>query len=420
MLPLAAFFSQAPTEHVLLGPRPATSRGNPDAPGSRYPLALAVGTRLVSLVALALVPTLGLAQAPVGDGLRGDYYDGLSFDHFIQSRCDARLDFNWQERGPLSGVPANYFTVRWTGWLVPPTTGRYVLHMAVDDGVRLWLGNRQLLDEWRGQPLGYYQAIVELQAGRAYRLRLDYCQYSSAAQVLLSWERPLQPEALGSWRNLWGLAVAQLGNHYREVIPTRYLFSGLPTAPRQAPAAPSPVVAVPTSKPVIKPKRSLSRVVVRPPRAPVAWQSLPPARATIEANRSEARARWTSASPADTLGARLASGSAVTWRALHFAQAQADLLPPVRASLDTLVRVLTRYPSLLLEVQGHTDNQGDSALNRQLSRRRAEVVCQYLVMRGIAAGRLQPVGLGGTQPIADNCQPAERPRNRRVVLRPWP
>lgn len=120
------------------------------------------------------------------------------------------------------------------------------------------------------------------------------------------------------------------------------------------------------------------------------------------------------------MAAQLLRGQAITARALYFEQGQVVLLPAVQASLDTLARVLRRYPALRLEVQGHTDNQGDPAINQQLSLRRAEAVCQYLGTRGIAATRLRPLGLGGTQPVADNNMPAERPRNRRVVLRPLP
>jgi outer membrane protein OmpA-like peptidoglycan-associated protein len=71
-------------------------------------------------------------------------------------------------------------------------------------------------------------------------------------------------------------------------------------------------------------------------------------------------------------------------------------------------------------VQGHTDNQGDSSLNRQLSQQRAEVVCHYLVAGGIADSRLQAKGYGGSRPLADNRVPALRARNRRVVLQPIP
>jgi outer membrane protein OmpA-like peptidoglycan-associated protein len=117
---------------------------------------------------------------------------------------------------------------------------------------------------------------------------------------------------------------------------------------------------------------------------------------------------------------RLTQGQAVTLHALYFAQGRADLQPASCAALDTLLAVLCSQPNLRLEVQGHTDNQGDSVLNRQLSQRRAEAVCAYLRQRGVAPDRLQPLGCGGTQPVADNAVPTQRPRNRRVVLRPLP
>jgi uncharacterized protein YndB with AHSA1/START domain len=165
--------------------------------------------------------------------LRGDYYDGLNFERWVRTRRDARLDFDWHENSPVPGVPATYFTVRWTGWLVPPVTGRYVLHLTVDDGVRLWLGNRRLLEEWGGQPLGSYRAAVDLRAGRAYPLRVEYCQYSATSRLRFSWDRPRQPEAFGTWRTLWGLTTPPLAsNHYREVVPARALVSRWPPAPR--------------------------------------------------------------------------------------------------------------------------------------------------------------------------------------------
>jgi outer membrane protein OmpA-like peptidoglycan-associated protein len=94
------------------------------------------------------------------------------------------------------------------------------------------------------------------------------------------------------------------------------------------------------------------------------------------------------------------------------------LQPQVLASLDTLALALRSRPALRLEVQGHTDNQGDPTINQLLSRRRAEAVCQYLAGRGVATGRLRAVGYGGSRPVADNRQPDQRPRNRRVVVLP--
>jgi outer membrane protein OmpA-like peptidoglycan-associated protein len=116
----------------------------------------------------------------------------------------------------------------------------------------------------------------------------------------------------------------------------------------------------------------------------------------------------------------LGKGHALVWPSLYFAQGRADLLPAVQASLDTLATILRQQSGLRLQVEGHTDNQGDSTLNRQLSQRRAEAVCRYLVASGITEARLQAKGYGGSHPVADNRVAALRPRNRRVVLQPLP
>lgn len=115
--------------------------------------------------------------------------------------------------------------------------------------------------------------------------------------------------------------------------------------------------------------------------------------------------------------ARLAVGETVTLPDLFFEQGQAKLLAGTRAALDKVASVLSTRPSLRLEVQGHTDNVGNAELNRQLSQQRAEAVCLYLTAHGVSTAQLQPMGYGGTQPVADNADPAQRPRNRRVVLR---
>jgi outer membrane protein OmpA-like peptidoglycan-associated protein len=370
--------------------------------------------RLGVLSVLSLWPQLSGAQPAAGlsPGLRGDYYEGLNFEHLVHTQRDARLDFDWHHSSPVPGVPAESFTIRWTGWLVPPVTGRYVLHLTVDDGVRLWLNQRLLLDEWRGQHLSSYEVTVDLQAGQAYPLRLEYCQYSATTRLLLSWELPRQPEALASWRTLWGLTTALRGSPSPEiVVPARALVTNWPPAPR-------PLIGPQLGT---KPVERLRQRRARPtPTLPRPQPHTAPGPLLVKRARMVPLGSAPRRSARDTLARQLATGVAVTWHALAFPQGQATLLPAVAASLDTLVGVLRQYPHLRLEVQGHTDNQGDSLLNRFLSHQRAVAVCTYLSAHGIAASRLQPLGLGDTQPVADNREPAQRPRNRRVVLQPIP
>ena len=199
-------------------------------------MAEVVPNRWLGLLALLLPGTTALAQGPLppGGGLRGEYYEGTNFEKFVLARRDATINFNWGQQPPAPGLPAEQFSVRWTGWLVPPASGNYLFHVTVDDGVRLWLNDRLMLDEWRGQPLSNYTAAVELRAGEPYRLRVDYCQYGLDTRVFVTWERPdaQAAEAASSWRNLWGM-LAEAPRP--EPIPTSFLYTSNPQ-PAVAPA----------------------------------------------------------------------------------------------------------------------------------------------------------------------------------------
>lgn len=362
-------------------------------------------------------------QAQRGDGLKGEYYDGREFDKLVVTRRDASLDFDWHGSRPAAGLTPDDFSVRWTGWLVPPTTGRYVLHISADDGIRLWLNDRQLLDDWHGHSLNYYQVEVDLKAGEPYALRVDYCQHSQATQARLAWLAPTPTPT--TTRRIHRVAAEYLPEAV--VIPTRYLFSHFPTVvpprpdtlvarqplPQPAPQALAPRTAGPSKAALL-----LATPPARQKARPVSYLRPTPAAAPPTATQPLTRPAAVDSSRVTALATRLASGQALTLRALYFEQGKADLLPLVQASLDTLARALARRPTLRLEVQGHTDNQGDPAINQLLSRRRAEAVCQYLTGRGVVASRLRAVGYGGSRPVADNRQPDLRPRNRRVVLLP--
>ena len=364
---------------------------------------------------LAVLPGLVFAQravAPVGDGLLGTYYQGRNFEQFRHRQVDATIDFYRRHQPPADGVPAEDFSARWTGWLRVPTSGHYVLYLDVDDGARLWLNGRLLLNEWRGQPLSSYTLDLDLQAGRTYALRLEYCQYGADSYAQLAWVRPeqlAQFQRAASWRTLWGLVADR---PLRAVIPTRYLFSNNPTR-QLAPTHPAPRL------------RRSQPLAPAPASPPVVHHRLP-AQAQQQLAATPLRPVLPVAAPAPVpragpgLAEQLGQGQALVWPNLYFARGQAYLLPAARASLDTLVAVLRQQPGLRLQVQGHTDNQGDSSLNRQLSQRRAEVVCRYLVAGGVAGGRLQAKGYGGSRPVADNRVVALRARNRRVVLQPLP
>ncbi|MBF9141457.1 PA14 domain-containing protein [Hymenobacter properus] len=376
---------------------------------------------IVALLSILLATQVAGAQGqaqPAINGLRGDYYEGTDFEKYVLTRRDATIDFNWGHQPPAPGLPAEDFSVRWTGWLVPPASGEYTFHVTVDDGIRLWVNDKLLLNEWRGQPVSVYTATVTLRAGEPYRLRVDYCQYRLDTRVFVNWELPSTVSS--SWRNLWGVAASK---PKPVPISAAYLFRSNPklvarpaTPPTPAPKALAPQTVAASKPPLPAPpprKKPVASALPRiPAPKPVATKRVVPAveKAPLPVSvviDSSSTARLTT----------LAVGEALTLPELYFDQGQARLLPAVRTALDGLAATLRAQPALRFEVQGHTDNVGNAELNRQLSQQRAEVVCLYLTAHGVAAGQLRPVGYGGTQPVADNADPAQRPRNRRVALR---
>lgn len=85
--------------------------------------------------------------------------------------------------------------------------------------------------------------------------------------------------------------------------------------------------------------------------------------------------------------------------------------------LDELVQILKDNPTYTLSIEGHTDNVGSNEFNQKLSERRTNSVKNYLVSKGIDAGRLTATGFGEQQPVATNSTNAGRAKNRRVELK---
>jgi OOP family OmpA-OmpF porin len=99
---------------------------------------------------------------------------------------------------------------------------------------------------------------------------------------------------------------------------------------------------------------------------------------------------------------------------IQFDLGSATISPASEAILDQVVAVLAANPELVLVVEGHTDDSGGTASNQVLSEQRARAVVDYLVAGGVAGERLTAVGLGETEPIADNGTEEGRQQNRRI------
>ena len=103
---------------------------------------------------------------------------------------------------------------------------------------------------------------------------------------------------------------------------------------------------------------------------------------------------------------------------VNFNNDEATLLPEAMATLDQAAATLKEWGNTKVEVAGHTDSVASDAYNMDLSQRRANAVRDYLISKGIDAGRLTAKGYGESNPIADNETEKGRYMNRRVELVP--
>jgi OmpA-OmpF porin, OOP family len=119
----------------------------------------------------------------------------------------------------------------------------------------------------------------------------------------------------------------------------------------------------------------------------------------------------------EALAQQLEKDGKVDLYGIYFDLDKATLKPESRGTLEQVLGLLKSRPTLRLIVAGHTDNEGGDDYNLALSQRRAAAVVAWLTERKIDAARLQPEGMGETQPVADNATPAGRALNRRVEIR---
>ncbi len=161
---------------------------------SRWAVAAAL---LVAAVTLVLAPPPGPSTSPTfppGTGLRAEYFDRPDLSLPRAVRIDSFLDFEWSAGTPDPAVAPGTWSVRWTGTLRPRLSGSHSFHVLADDGCRLWIGERLLIDHWKVQTRTERSAATSFAAGVAVPIRLEYFNHEGPGALRLSWSAPSLPK----------------------------------------------------------------------------------------------------------------------------------------------------------------------------------------------------------------------------------
>lgn len=146
--------------------------------------------------------TVPVAQVRTADGQRGlqlEYFEGMNFEKPASRTIDTALAHHWPGP-PLANVPEglsglNNFSARWTGELIAAEDGEHVIGVEGDDGLRLWLDDQLVVDDWAVGGARFKGHRVTLRRGQVLKLRIDYFQATGGRVMRLAWHTPSQLRA---------------------------------------------------------------------------------------------------------------------------------------------------------------------------------------------------------------------------------
>ncbi len=155
-----------------------------------------------------LVPTYEPPQQT--NGLSATFFNNSDFTGTTFSRIDAMVNFNWGTRSPHSSIGADTFSVRWTGSIEPLSTGTHTFFTRSDDGVRLWVNNQLVINNWTRHAPTVNSGRIDLVAGQRYDIRMEYFEHTGGAVIRLEWQAAGVPRQVIPTSQLFPTAVAPL------------------------------------------------------------------------------------------------------------------------------------------------------------------------------------------------------------------
>jgi hypothetical protein len=148
--------------------------------------------RTVALQRLDEIDTARLREQNLQPGLAAEIFADKQFARPVTRQVDPKLDYDWPAKGRTT-LPKDDFSIRWTGYLRAPSSGKYTLGLLVNDGARVYIDDQLALEEPKGtQKRKPTQATVTLTAG-LHPIRVEFWDTGGLAKIHLFWRTPGSP-----------------------------------------------------------------------------------------------------------------------------------------------------------------------------------------------------------------------------------
>ena len=152
-----------------------------------------------------------------GSGLTATYFSNMDLTGSEYRRVDPTVNFVWQTN-PAPGIGTSMWSSRWEGSVLPEFTDTYTFTTVTDDGVRLWVNNQLVVDDWNDQPPTAKSGTIALTAGQKYPIKMEFYQNQGGMQAQLYWSSACQGQQIVPASQLF--ALPNIATHFSVTCPS--------------------------------------------------------------------------------------------------------------------------------------------------------------------------------------------------------
>jgi len=357
---------------------------------------MSYGSRLT--IAIAVIGIVLSFQLHGQNGLVAEFYDGANFERYVTTQVTNKIDMSWYKTPPVPGIDPEVCSIRWTGKLKSPKTGEYRFSALVDDGIRVWVGDQLLIDDWELNDAGVFEGTAHMVEGQYYDLKVEYFNAMIEGEIRLQWELPVKK----SWYE------RLLGKKNMEIIDAQYFYQPDIKVEPEIVNFVADNTNVPPSAPATQ-KTRIKNTKEKKVNATIPKKKVVAKDAILVEVKKEVTIPAMKAGDMTPEIIKMYTPANV-----QFERTQVEILETSHADLNILSEFLSKNSFLKVKIEGHTDVAGDPEKNLKLSERRAYAVARYLVEHGVQPKMIEAEGLGGTQPLVRSAGKIYHPENRRV------
>jgi beta-glucosidase len=151
----------------------------------------AIGAELPGAITPISADLLSPPNDPEKKGLLGEYFANIELrGEPAVRRIDSTVNFNWGAGSPAPGIGVDSFSVRWTGSIRATESGTFEIAVATDDGVRFYVDNQLLIDNWTDHGEEARSVNYTMEAGKSYDIKMEYYENQGGAAARLGLVRP--------------------------------------------------------------------------------------------------------------------------------------------------------------------------------------------------------------------------------------